>query len=100
MEVKIYKPPKNSMQSGRKSKAWVLEFPKKQPVSRDFLMGWAGHGDTMQQLTLSFPDQESAIAYAEHNGFAYYVESANERNIKPKAYSDNFAHHRKMPWTH
>ncbi|HAT34798.1 MAG TPA: oxidoreductase, partial [Rhodospirillaceae bacterium] len=44
--------------------------------------------------------QEAAVEYAKAQGYTYTVTAPKERRIKPKAYADNFAFHRRQPWTH
>ena len=36
-------------------------------------MGWTSSGDMRQQVRLSFPTKEEAIAYCERHGIAYQV---------------------------
>ncbi len=72
MPVKIYKPARNAMQSGKgKAQSWVLEHEAEAPRSRDPLMGWTSSGDTRQQLKLFFETKEEAVAYATREGLAY-----------------------------
>ncbi|MBO6837524.1 MAG: ETC complex I subunit [Alphaproteobacteria bacterium] len=101
MEVRIFKPAKTAMQSGRgKTRDWILEFEPTDAGRPDALMGWVGSADTRKQVQLSFDTAEEAISYAEKHGYAYTVEKPKDRRIKPKAYADNFANGRKRPWTH
>ncbi|MBE89133.1 MAG: oxidoreductase [Rhodospirillaceae bacterium] len=101
MHVRIYKPAKTAMQSGRaKIKDWVLVFEPSDRSTPDPIMGWNGSTDTKRQVRLEFESQESAVEYAKAQGYTYTVAQAKERKIKPKAYADNFAFHRKVPWTH
>lgn len=89
--ARIYQRPKNAMQSGRAgTQAWVLEFEPAEPKQPDPLTGWAGSGDTRQQLRLSFPSAEAAIAYATREGIDYHVIPAPVRTLKLQAYADNF----------
>ena len=53
-------------------------------------MGWAGSGDTRQQVQLRFPSKEAAIAYAEKYGIDAIVHETPARRLKLQAYSDNF----------
>lgn len=101
MEVRIFKPAKTAMQSGRgKTKDWVLEFEPLDRGTPDPLMGWVGSADTRKQVRLTFDSADEAITYAEKHGYGYTVEKPKDRRIKPKAYADNFSHGRKRPWTH
>ena len=101
MRARIYQPPRNAMQSGRAGTAhWVLEFEPSGPRVADPLMGWIGSADTQSQIRLSFATQQEAVAYAEKHGVAYDLELPHSRQIKPKAYADNFRFSRKENWTH
>jgi hypothetical protein len=84
------------MQSGRaKTKAWKLTFEESNPKFVENLMGWIGGSDTQaDQVELSFPSKEDAIAYAEKHGLHYRVSDPKTRRIKPKSYADNFKYNR------
>ena len=90
--ARIYQAPKSSMSSGRKGRAgrWVLEFEPSEPKHADPLTGWAGSGDTSEQIRLYFDSQEGAIAHAEREGWAFHVVPAPQRTLKLQAYADNF----------
>ena len=99
--VRIYKPAKTAMQSGRgQTHEWVMEFEPTDRAMPDPIIGWVGSHDTARQVRVQFETEEEAIAYARKNGFTYTVREAKERRIKPKAYADNFAFTRREPWTH
>jgi hypothetical protein len=89
--VRIYKPAKTAMQSGKaRTKEWVLEFePGAKPVA-DPLMGWISSSNTQTQVRLFFETLEEAQAYAERHGLYFTVEQPQERRLKPKSYADNF----------
>jgi hypothetical protein len=53
-------------------------------------MGWAGSGDTQQQVTLKFPTSDEAKAYAERYGIEAEVHATPPRRLKIQAYADNF----------
>jgi len=90
-DVHIYKPSKTATQSGLvKTRMWLLEFETQSPKKVEPLMGWMSSGDTMQQVTLRFRTKESAIAFAERNGWTYRVSISQLRNRIPKSYADNF----------
>jgi hypothetical protein len=92
ISVRIFKPSKTAMQSGRaNTKRWLLEFDPSDRLEADALMGWAGSNDTNRQLKLWFSSKEDAAAFAERKGLAFRVEEPNQRAIKPRAYADNFA---------
>ena len=89
--ARIFQRPKNAMQSGKhRTDAWQLEFEPSEAKRPDPLTGWAGSGDTREQVKLSFPTQEAAIAYCEAQGFDYELIPAPERTLKLQAYADNF----------
>ncbi|MEG3177358.1 ETC complex I subunit [Sphingomonas sp. RB3P16] len=89
--ARIYQRPKNAMSSGRaRTSIWMLDFAPAEPKQADPLTGWAGSGDTLDQLRLTFPTQEAAIAYAEREGLAFTVVAAPERTLKLQSYADNF----------
>jgi len=100
-EVRIFRPAKTAMQSGRaKTQEWVMEFEPKDAARPDPLIGWAGSADTRKQVRLTFETMEEAVVHAKRNGYVYTVQQPKERRLKPKAYADNFAPNRPMPWTH
>ncbi|WP_291206899.1 ETC complex I subunit [Hyphomonas sp.] len=102
MPVRIYKPARNAMQSGKgKSDHWVLEHEAAAPRTVDPLMGWTSSNDMRQQVKLTFDSKEEAIAYCEREGLAYTVmpEAPAGRLVK-KSYSDNFKFGRSVNWTH
>ena len=89
--ARIYQRPKNAMQSGRaRTDRWILELEPAEKQRPDPLTGWAGSGDTDNQVRLGFPTVEAAKAYAERAGLAYHVVPAPERKLKLQAYADNF----------
>ncbi len=91
MEVRIYRPSKSAMQSGRsKAESWVLEYELKSARHPETLMGWTSSDDTLNQVKLSFPTMEDAVAYALKKGWGYTVQPAHERIIRPRNYVDNF----------
>ena len=90
--VRIYRPAKTAMQSGRANmKRWLLEHDPADAQEADPLMGWAGSADTDRQVKLWFANKEEAIAFATAKGFIFRVEEPNDRTITPKSYADNFA---------
>jgi NADH dehydrogenase ubiquinone Fe-S protein 4 len=101
MRARIYQPPKNAMQSGRAGTShWMLEFEPSGSRVADPLMGWIGSADTQSQIRLTFATQQEAVAYAEKQGLAYDLELPHSRQIRPKAYADNFRYGRRENWTH
>lgn len=91
MRVRLYKPGKTAMQSGRsKTSHWVLE--PELPTARiaEPLMGWQSSGDTLNQIFLKFEDRESAIRFAEKKGWHVIADSEKQRRVEPRNYGDNF----------
>ena len=66
MQVRIYQPAKTAMSSGRaKTQAWILEYEIETPRRPEPLMGWTSSGDTLNQVKLSFPTREDAVAFTD-----------------------------------
>ena len=86
----IYQPAPNAMQSGRRKRMWHLEFDPKDGQHPTPLMGWIGGADMDQELTLRFPTQDEAVAYAERHGIRYRVEPPHRAPVTPKSYATNF----------
>ena len=91
MYVKIYRPAKNTMQSGRgNAEDWVIEYETPSARRPEPLMGWTASGDTLNQVRLRFPTAEAAVEFAEAKGWDYTLQKAQERRIVPRIYGDNF----------
>ncbi len=100
MLARIYRPTKTAMQSGRaNSRDWVLEF-ERGAVAPEALMGWQSTADTSSQIRLTFESRDLAIAFARRNGIPHQVTEPREPRRNLRAYSDNFAFHRREPWSH
>lgn len=92
MAARIYQRIKNAMQSGRaRVGTWTLEFEPVEGKKPDPLTGWAGSGDTREQVRLTFPTLDAAKAYAEEHGIAFSIVPGHDRSIKLQTYADNFA---------
>ena len=90
-ECKIFRPTKNSMQSGRAHlSTWILEYEQTEAKKTDPLMGWIGSGDMNTQLKLKFTSKELAVAFALKKDLSYRVCEPQVRKIQPKNYADNF----------
>ena len=101
MLARIYRPAKTAMQSGKaKTQAWTLEFEPASALTPDPLMGWSSSRDMNGQIRLKFDTQAEAVAYAEKHGIPFRVYEPHEAPVIIKAYADNFATNRKVPWTH
>ncbi len=91
MNVKIYKPGRNAMQSGlAKTDQWILEYETETPRLPEDLMGWVSSGDTLGQVRLKFNTAEDAINFAQGKGWAYTVSPEHRKRVKPQNYTDNF----------
>ncbi|HSQ95718.1 MAG TPA: ETC complex I subunit [Croceibacterium sp.] len=91
MQARIYQRPKNAMQSGKAlTDQWILEFVPLEAKKPDPLMGWAGSGDTREQVRLKFASSEAAQAYAAKYGIAAIVHPTPPKKLKLQAYADNF----------
>jgi hypothetical protein len=91
MQVRIYQPAKTAMSSGRaKTQAWILEYEIETPRRPEPLMGWTSSGDTLNQVKLTFPTREDAVAFAERKGWGFSVQDPHERRVRPRNYADNF----------
>ena len=101
MIARIFRQAKSAMQSGKaKTHVWELEFAPASARTSDPLMGWTTSTDTKGQVKLSFRDLEEAVAYARRHGIAFEVLPDRTHKKIIKAYADNFAFNRKVPWTH
>lgn len=91
MSARIYQIPKNAMQSGKaRTSTWMLEFEPAEAKKPDPMTGWAGSGDTREQIKLQFASEAAARAYAERYGIAYHVVTTPPKTLKIQAYADNF----------
>ncbi|KAI1373244.1 ETC complex I subunit conserved region-domain-containing protein [Hypoxylon crocopeplum] len=91
--VRIYQPSKPATQSGNwGSHHWRMDWDVLAKGHRweNPLMGWQSSGDFMQGTKLEFKSKEDAIAFAEKQGYEYFVQEPNERAFTPKAYANNF----------
>lgn len=90
-EVRIYRPSKSAMQSGRaKTHDWLLEYELKSARTPEGLMGWNSSEDTLNQVRLKFPSMEAAVEFAKEKGWFYTVLPAHDRKVTPRNYVDNF----------
>src|SRR3546814_18818798 len=81
--VRIYQRPKNAMQSGKaRTDRWVVEFEPAEAKRPDPLTGWAGSGDTREQVLMNFASLEAAKAYAEREGLPFTVTPAPAKTLK------------------
>jgi hypothetical protein len=91
MQVRIWRPARTAMQSGRgNTRDWMLEYEPASPRRPEPLMGWVGSADTLNQVRLRFATKEEAVAFCERQGLAYTIEAAHDRRVRPRSYADNF----------
>ena len=89
--ARIYQLPKNAMQSGRaRTHGWQLDFEPAEAKKPDPLTGWAGSGDTRDQVRLGFASAQDAVAYCERQGWDYTLIPSPEKTLKLQSYADNF----------
>ncbi|KAG7301622.1 NADH dehydrogenase Fe-S protein subunit 4 ndufs4 [Plutella xylostella] len=94
--VRIYKPPKNAMQSGTSNiQHWEMEFDTRQRWENP-LMGWTSTGDPLSNMKIHFSSPEDAIQHCEKNGWSWYLDTPKiEKVVRPKNYGVNFAWNRR-----
>ncbi|KAJ6089602.1 hypothetical protein PENARI_c028G12557 [Penicillium arizonense] len=93
--VRIYRPTKAATQSGTwHQHHWRMDWDILQRGHRweNPLMGWQSSADGMQGTNIKFKSKEDAIAFAQKQGYEYFVQEPNERRFVPKAYANNFLH--------
>ena len=89
------------MTSGNaKSSVWVLEYVGREKQVIDPTTGTVRSTDTQDQVELKFPTLEAAVAYAKANDIPHRVVPQRTSKRIPRAYADNFAYDRRLPWTH
>ncbi|PGH01514.1 NADH dehydrogenase (ubiquinone) Fe-S protein 4 [Blastomyces parvus] len=93
--VRIFQPSKPATQSGTwHTKHWRMDWDVLAKGHRweNPLMGWQSSADAMQATFIDFKSKEDAIAFAEKQGYEYFVQEPNQRVFRPKAYANNFLH--------
>ncbi len=91
MQVTIFKPSKNAMQSGQGGTGeWAIEYESPSERRPEPLMGWTEAGDTANQVRLRFRTREEAQSFAEKQGWDYTVLEPRARRVKPRNFADNF----------
>lgn len=91
MKVRIYQEPRNINQSGLGGSKWLIEFisSSRDQIIND-VMGWTSSSDMTQELLLPFPDEASAVAFAQKNNWEFEVTEPKIRPLIKKSYADNF----------
>mmetsp|Transcript_10335 Transcript_10335/g.31133 ORF Transcript_10335/g.31133 Transcript_10335/m.31133 type:complete len:168 (-) Transcript_10335:43-546(-) len=95
--VRITQPARKVTQSGRYARAggWKIMWDTQKRWENP-LMGWGSNADPMSNIyDLNFDSQEAAVAFAEKNGWKYYVYEQPQNNKKKilgtKMYGKNFS---------
>ncbi|MFN3370684.1 MAG: NADH dehydrogenase ubiquinone Fe-S protein 4 [Sphingomonadaceae bacterium] len=89
--ARLYQQGTRATQSGRaRAGDWVLEPEPVEPKRPDPLMGWAGSGDTAQQVRLRFPSEAAARAYAERHDLEVEVVPPAPHRLILQSYAENF----------
>jgi hypothetical protein len=88
----IHQPARSPTQGGlARRNEWVLEFAPWGHSYRDPLMGWRASDSPYASVQrLRFPDRQSAIDFAERQGWHYVAHDPPVRRVHPKSYADNF----------
>lgn len=90
-QARIFQNGKMATQQGAGGASqWILEYEPQEGKRPDPLMGWAGSGDTDQQVRLTFPTLEAARAYAERRGLTVEVLPAIRHKPILQSYAENF----------
>jgi hypothetical protein len=92
--ARIFKPARTAMQSGARTRRWVLEYEPASERIPDPLMGWTTAEDTLNQVRLGFATLDEARAFADRLGLDYTVITPQTAVEKPKSYADNFRYDR------
>lgn len=91
ISVKIYKPAKTAMSSGRgNARNWILQYEREKSQYIEPVMQWTASTSTRQEVKLLFPTKEEAIAFADKNGWKYTLFEPHAKYVKPSNYTDNF----------
>jgi hypothetical protein len=93
-QVRIFRPAKTAMQSGARSRKWVLAYEPATRRQSEPLMGWISAQDTLNEVQLHFETMEEAVAFATKNKLDYAVILPQHPTEKPKSYADNFRYDR------
>lgn len=91
-KVVIYKPTPRTTQQGSKHTLVYMKFQRQNARVNESLMGWTATSDPTGNLTLSFPDDTTAIAFAQRNGLDYELNfhEGQDKIRVPRDYGNNF----------
>jgi hypothetical protein len=93
-QARIFKPARTAMQSGARTRKWVLAYEPATRREPEALMGWTRAQDTLNEVWLQFDTKEEAVAFATKSGIEFTVIPPHESAEKPKSYADNFRYDR------
>lgn len=71
--VTIFQEPASTMQGGNRKRPWIMQFEQTRPLRRDPFTRWLRSDDPYHHIRMTFPDPESAISFAEQQGWEYRV---------------------------
>ncbi len=90
-KARIFQQGTPATQSGKaRSQTWILEHEPAEAKRPDPLMGWAGSGDTDQQVRLTFPTLDAALGYAGRHGLDAQVVPPAPKRLIIQSYAENF----------
>lgn len=91
VDARIYMKGSKATQQGKGgANQWFLEYEPREPKRPDPLMGWAGSGDTAQQVRLVFPSLDEALAFCTRKGLTPHVVPPAKERLILRSYADNF----------
>lgn len=92
MKVKISRPTKSAMQSGkRNTKRWLVTPIEEANIrSVNPVTGWVSASDTSSQFRFEFATKEEAIKFAQNRNFVFEIEEPKIASVKQKSYAGNF----------
>lgn len=93
--VRIYRESKPATQSGHhNADHWQLDWDVLGKGNRweNDLIGYQGTSDYMQGTIMKFDNKESAINFANGQGWDHYVQEPKTRHFRKKEYANNFLH--------
>jgi hypothetical protein len=83
--AKIYEEPRSTLQGGHRPQPWYLEFEARRSLGRDAFTGWITNNDPYRHIRIQFPDRDSAIGFAERQGWNYRVSQTSAlHHVGPK----------------
>ena len=85
----------------RRHARWVWSTSRRARREADPLMGWTSSGDTSSQLRLVLRQRGRGGRLSPRSrACPTACEEPQERQLRPKAYADNFRYDRVGRWTH